>query len=346
MVLEVLTRENQQFFEHLIPAEFVSRLGLPGIVATGAALSQDELPKSDGDEAELAEDELMPAGAIVLSLARKDTIEILWLAVAPEYQEREIGTTLMGEAFQLAKKMNRSRLLAALPKAEEGEDMSEGRYFFLARGFRESGTDVPEWSFPAKELKGLSALDGKGKRTGIVSPEALSEEVRRKLLIDAVEEKKEDPFVFMHRFLDPKLGAVYVSNGKPKAAVLLERLGVTMRPVPVSFSNVDREIQTALLETVFVKVREELTGEQIIHFLPEKKEEADLFGEILNGIPAATLEYYEATADAFEEAAEEILKSLRLEEEAKRSEEEFSTEFREIGAELAGGQILTASQWV
>ncbi len=43
MYLDLITGENQQYYEHLIPREYQSRLGMTGILCAGAALFDKEL---------------------------------------------------------------------------------------------------------------------------------------------------------------------------------------------------------------------------------------------------------------------------------------------------------------
>ena len=86
--------------------------------------------------------DLISAGAIVLSVAALDTVEILWLGVNPIFREKEIGTLLLKEAFKLTRKLGHSRIIVGVPQTAEEYGIT--KRFFASRGFRESGISYRE----------------------------------------------------------------------------------------------------------------------------------------------------------------------------------------------------------
>ncbi len=360
VLLDMVNDDNIEYYKDMIPAVFYNMLNLPGVICIGAAVDPDmDDEKSD----KKASGEIVPVGVMLLSVAYFNRVEIIWLYVETEYREKEIGTNLLSQAFYLAKKMNREKLVAKIPAPEGSYNIEDDRSsFFLVRGFYANDDLHNGWMFNVGEfsrsklVKLSTQLEkirtSKEYKEQSVTLETikpftkLSDKYLREAYISAAEKISEeseskipDTTVPLDISLASKrLSFAYVEDKIMKAFLLVEHIGNTYFPV---FLKVDRDNMYAekiLILFALSELLKKAKDTDYVYIRCVTKDGIKMADEILKDMEMTPFRILQASNTDFDNAAANIDYMEELSIRASNEEENLPKSFKVTGFETMDGR--------
>ncbi len=330
MIFEPVDQENRKYYEELIPGPYRHFAGLPGEILIGAAAEAADLTEEEAEE--YAEDEVTPAGIILINLDEPEKTIVDWLYVEEPFREQEIATTLLASAFYLGKNTGSSLLEAKLadPGSGEGaEELSFDSYaesFLVRRGFSPVGDIRHEWFFEAERLKDLET-DHVPDHYLIASVKDMNEDLIIKELKQS--ENAESCFPLNAAFLDQEHSFI-CTKGKQKAGVLLvEKIGDVYCLMTLTG---EEKVRRALISQAVESFSESDCRGQYVHIRSISEEGDRMALDLMPEIPAYPLMKMTALPEDMVRAAA----AIEHEEELSRLSERFD---REIPDRLAVSEV-------
>ncbi len=204
-----LVGNNFTKFAHLIPEYFQNELRAENVVGVGCT-------DNDMDSAPIA---------VILCREVHNWMEIVWMAVAPEYQgEDYISWELKNRMQDVLGAGSVAGIFADIP---DGPQHDVVKHIFLKHGFEMCEVERPLYSLTVGDLDTIAHLKGKVNENGMTSLEQADERLKKKT-IDAIREFDRpvpvaEPINWAQ--YDQKLSTIMVKDGAVTGLVLVTGSG-------------------------------------------------------------------------------------------------------------------------
>ncbi len=333
MRIHTIEKDELRFYDHLLPKEMKGLIHIPGMMAFGAALEED--------------DGAVPMSIMLVSFSHADEIRIEWLYTDPEYRGQAAASQLLYLAFDLAQADKRSRVTARIAGTGSKDYHSDPIvHFLLERQFSFQKETENEWMISAEDAK-KAVLHAFGSHTdpGAFLPlSEVSNRILRNVMNFALGAGEAEFPVLLDR-IDKELSCVCVIDDQVAGVLLFMRYENTIYPVAFRAKDNDRGTLMLLMVSAAIAAEEILTGRELMDIRIHTRAGKLLAEKAFKRFPCVPASILSAPANAPELDEKEYQEWLKLQEEIEEQEANRPKQLIYVSTEyLSGVDISEVSE--